>query len=100
MAVDGSVPLPRVLVVECDDALRTTMRTVLSEHGFEVTAIRNGAMALEHTDERPDAIVIDVTLPDTDGRDLCRAMRALGSTAPVLFVTTPEAIADRMTGFG
>jgi two-component system response regulator MprA len=100
MPVNGSVPLQRVLVVEGEDTLRTTMRTVLSEHGFEVTAVRNGAMALEHADERPDAIVIDVTLPDTDGRDLCRAMRALGSLAPVLFVTTPEAIADRMTGFG
>src|SRR4051794_41747781 len=57
-------------------------------------------MALAHADEHPHAMVIDVTLPDTDGRDLCRALRAVGSVAPVLFLTAPEAVGDRMSGFG
>jgi two-component system response regulator MprA len=101
VGVNGSArPAKRVLVVEGDDVLRTTLRTSLSDQGFEVVAVRNGAMALEHADEQPDAIVIDVTLPDADGRDLCRAMRAVGSVAPVLFLTTPEAVGDRMSGFG
>src|SRR4051794_41984647 len=45
-------------------------------------------------------MVIDVALPDSDGRDLGRALRALGCHAPVLFLTTPDAVTDRMTGFG
>jgi two-component system OmpR family response regulator len=100
MRVNGTVSAQRVLVAVGDDELRSTLRGALSEHGFDVTAVRNGTVALQHADEHPDAVVIDVTLPDSDGRDLCRAMRALGSVAPVLFLTTPEAIADRMTGFG
>jgi len=90
----------RVLVAEGDSELRQMLRGALSDEGFEVTLVRNGATALQHVDEHPDALVIDVALPDADGRDLCRALRALGCVAPVLFLTTPEAVTDRMTGFG
>jgi two-component system OmpR family response regulator len=90
----------RVLVAEGDGELRHMLRGALSEQGFEVTVVRNGATALQHADEHPDALVIDVALPDADGRDLARALRALGCVAPVLFLTTAEAVADRMTGFG
>jgi two-component system response regulator MprA len=98
--VNGNATAKRILLVEGDTDLRTSLRGALSEQGFEVTAVRNGAMALEHADDRPDALVIDVALPDADGRDLCRALRTLGSVAPVLFLTTPEAVTDRMSGFG
>jgi two-component system OmpR family response regulator len=98
--VNGRTTAQRVLLVEDDGDLRTRLRNALSEEGFEVTVVRNGATALKHVDERPDALVIDVALPDTDGRDLCRALRALGVAAPVLFLTTPEAVTDRMVGFG
>jgi len=90
----------RVLVAEGDAELRQTLRGALASEGFEVTVVRNGATALQHVEEHPDALVIDVRLPDADGRDLCRALRALGCVAPVLFLTTPEAVTDRMSGFG
>jgi DNA-binding response OmpR family regulator len=90
----------RVLVVVGDDELRTRLRQALAQEGLEVTALRNGGTALKHVDERPDAMLIDVALPDADGRDLCRALRALGCHAPVLFLTTPNAVTDRMSGFG
>ena len=98
--MNGRPTAQRVLVVEDDGDLRTRLRNALTEEGFEVTVVRNGATALKHVDDRPDALVIDVTLPDTDGRDLCRALRAVGIAAPVLFLTTPEAVTDRMVGFG
>jgi DNA-binding response OmpR family regulator len=98
--VDGQSTAQRVLVVESDGELRTRLRGALAERGFEVTVVRNGATALQHVDERPDALIIDVTLPDTDGRDLCRALRALGCVAPVLFLTMPDAVTDRMSAFG
>jgi two-component system OmpR family response regulator len=100
VGVNGSGTDQRVLVVEGDGELRSRLRNALEEHGFEVTVVRNGATALQHADERPDALVIDVELPDADGRDLCRALRALGVAAPVLFLTTPDAVTDRMSGFG
>jgi DNA-binding response OmpR family regulator len=98
--VNGSGTDQRVLVVEGDGELRSRLRNALEEQSFEVTVVRNGATALQHADERPDALVIDVELPDADGRDLCRALRALGVAAPVLFLTTPDAVTDRMSGFG
>jgi two-component system response regulator MprA len=98
--VNGLGTAQRILVVEGDGELRTRLRNALAEQGFDVTVVRNGATALEHADDRPDALVIDVALPDTDGRDLCRAMRALGVPSPVLFLTTADAVADRMAGFG
>jgi DNA-binding response OmpR family regulator len=100
VGVNGSGTDQRVLVVEGDGELRSRLRNALEEQSFEVTVVRNGATALQHADERPDALVIDVELPDADGRDLCRALRALGVAAPVLFLTTPDAVTDRMSGFG
>jgi len=89
-----------VLVVEGDADLRSRLRRKLADEGFDVIAVRNGATALQHVDERPDAVVIDVELPDADGRDLCLALRALGCVAPVLFLAARDSIGDRMAGFG
>src|ERR1700704_3462484 len=47
----------------------------------------------------PDALVIDVGLPDADGRDLCQALRAQGVQAPVLFLTARDSLPDRLSGF-
>lgn len=47
----------------------------------------------------PDVFVLDVGLPDADGRDVCQALRAQGITAPVLFLTARDALPDRLTGF-
>ena len=98
--MNGTLPAQRVLLVTGDEELRARLRRALAEDGLQVTAVRNGSTALQHVDERPDALVIDVALPDADGRDLCLALRALGVVAPVLFLTTREAAGDRMSGFG
>jgi two-component system OmpR family response regulator len=47
----------------------------------------------------PDALIIDVGLPDSDGRDLCQALRARGVQVPVLFLTARDAMSDRLSGF-
>ena len=47
----------------------------------------------------PDALVIDIGLPDADGRDLCQALRARGMQTPVLFLTARDALVDRIAGF-
>jgi DNA-binding response OmpR family regulator len=93
------MPPHRLLVVEDDADLRSLLLRGLGEEGFAVTAVADGTSALEHADERPDAFVIDVGLPDADGRDLCQALRARGCDAPVLFLTARDAVADRLAGF-
>src|SRR5262249_58860293 len=47
----------------------------------------------------PDVLVIDIGLPDADGRDLCQALRARGVQTPVLFLTARDAVVDRISGF-
>ena len=47
----------------------------------------------------PDLLVLDIGLPDADGRDVCQALRARGMTAPVVFLTARDALTDRLSGF-
>jgi two-component system response regulator MprA len=92
---------PLILLVEDDQELRAVLRRSLEEEGFAVRGTGTGAEAMERiSSETPDALVIDVGLPDADGRDLCQALRAQGIQAPVIFLTARDALADRLAGFG
>jgi two-component system response regulator MprA len=93
------VTAQRLLVVEDDADLRSLLRRGLGEEGFEVTAVPNGSSALSHPGDQPDALIIDIGLPDADGRDVCLALRARGWDAPVLFLTARDALTDRLAGF-
>jgi two-component system, OmpR family, response regulator len=89
-----------ILVVEDDDQLRGVVASSLREEGFVVTLAPTGAAALELVERVvPDLLVIDIGLPDTDGRDLCQALRARGNETPVLFLTARDALVDRIAGF-
>jgi DNA-binding response OmpR family regulator len=89
----------QLLLVEDDPDLRSLLARGLSEEGFAVTAVADGAGALAQTDDDVDALVIDIGLPDADGRDVCQALRARGCVAPVLFLTARDAVTDRLAGF-
>jgi two-component system response regulator MprA len=92
---------PLILLVEDDQELRAVVRRSLEEEGFAVSSAGSGAEAVRQISaEAPDALVIDVGLPDTDGRDLCQALRAQGIQSPVVFLTARDALTDRLAGFG
>jgi len=91
---------PSLLIVEDDPALRDVLTRSLRAEGFAASAVATGGELLERAlAERPDALVIDIGLPDADGRDLCQALRAQGLPAPVLFLTARDALTDRLSGF-
>jgi two-component system OmpR family response regulator len=95
------MPAALILLVEDDQELRAVLRRSLEEEGFAVNGAGSGAEALERISaEAPDALIIDVGLPDADGRDLCQALRAQGIQSPVLFLTARDALTDRLAGFG
>jgi two-component system OmpR family response regulator len=72
----------------------------LDAEGFAVSRAGTGAEAMDRVADRvPDALIIDIGLPDADGRDLCQALRARGVQAPVLFLTAKDAVSDRLSGF-
>jgi two-component system response regulator MprA len=91
---------PRVMVAEDDAELRELLVKGLRRHDLDVTGVGTGAQLLAGTEEwRPDALVVDIGLPDADGRDVCQALRARGANMPVLFLTARDTRADRLSGF-
>jgi DNA-binding response OmpR family regulator len=89
-----------VLVVEDDSELLELLLRGLREEGFRAIGASTGHQAIERAGlHELDALVVDVGLPDADGRDVCQALRANGVTAPVLFLTARDAVPDRLSGF-
>jgi two-component system OmpR family response regulator len=98
---NARVTLPRtIMLVEDDGELRSVLARGLREEGFATDAVASGADLLDRVERTvPDAFVIDVGLPDSDGRDLCQVLRARGIQSPVLFLTARDALVDRIAGF-
>ncbi|MGW7406165.1 response regulator transcription factor [Streptomyces sp. NPDC054833] len=90
---------PKILVVEDDHALRDVLRRGLQDEDFEPVLAPDGASALRLATAGIAAAVLDVGLPDADGRDVCQAMRANGFFAPVIFLTARHQLTDRLSGF-
>jgi two-component system response regulator MprA len=91
---------PQVLVLEDDDELRSLLVRGLGEEGFAVGAATTAAELLERVaGNEPDALVVDIGLPDADGRDVVQTLRAQGVGTPVLFLTARDALPDRLAGF-
>lgn len=88
-----------ILVVEDDHPLRDVLVRGLRDEGFETVAAQDGATALRLVGDDVNAVVLDVGLPDADGRDVCQAMRARGFLGPVVFLTAHHRLGDRLSGF-
>lgn len=94
---DGS-PL-RVLVVDDENDLADLLSMALRYEGWDVTTERTGSEALRTARElRPDAVVLDVVLPDMDGPAVLARLRRELPGVPALFVTAKDAVEDRIAG--
>ncbi|HET6505401.1 MAG TPA: response regulator [Baekduia sp.] len=89
---------PTVGICEDDESVRELLRGALEAAGYAVAATARGAEAVTAFTRRPpDMIILDIGLPDADGRDVCHALRARGVACPVLFVSAQD---DRETRRG
>jgi two-component system response regulator RegX3 len=85
----------RVLLVEDDDSIAEPLAAGLARHSFQVSRARTGAEALAAPPH--DVVLLDLGLPDMDGLDVCRRLRA-GSAAPIIVVTARSEEVDRVVG--
>ena len=89
----------RVLVVDDDSAVRRSLSTALGRDGYEVVAAEGGNAALAHLAAvNVDAIVLDVAMPEPNGLEVCRRLRARGDRTPILMLTARDLIDDRVAG--
>lgn len=91
--------LPRVIVVDDDPDLRGLIQRFLTEHGFSVRAVCDGAaLDVALAREPADAVVLDLMMPDEDGLSICRRLRARGDDVPILMLTARGEAVDRIVG--
>jgi DNA-binding response OmpR family regulator len=108
MGTDGALTMPnaqartakRILMVEDDAELRGALLEQLKLHEeFEPVAAESAGQGLQRIkDERFDVVLLDVNLPDMDGRELCRLMRRQGVKAPIIMLTAADTDSDTILG--
>ncbi|GII04725.1 response regulator transcription factor [Planobispora takensis] len=90
---------PAILVVEDDPNIRDIVEVALRFHGFRVRGVTTGGEALDEVHRDPPALVVlDVMLPDIDGFEVCRRIRARDPHTPVIFLTARDATSDTVHG--
>ena len=89
----------RVLIVDDEPNIRDLVAVALRFHGFAPVTAATGEEAMRDVRAaRPDLIVLDVMLPDVDGFEVCRRLRAEGQDVPVIFLTARDTPSDTVTG--
>jgi two-component system OmpR family response regulator len=93
--------MARVGLCEDDPAIRRVVTKSMQLAGHDVLVAHNGgeAVRLFGDDDALDALILDIGLPDADGRDVCRALRSNGQLAPVMFLTALDAVHGKLSGF-
>ena len=88
----------RILTVEDDERIRTSVKLALEDEGWEVAEAENGEQAIALFTQKPtDVVLIDIMLPGIDGFDVCRAVRRL-SDVPIIMVTARADTHDVVAG--
>src|SRR5512137_283670 len=87
-----------ILIVEDDTHIANMLRRGLIFEGFDAVIASTGTQALDLARERmPDLVVLDLMLPELDGMEVCRRLRAAGDV-PILILTAKESVPDRVAG--
>ena len=88
-----------LLIAEDDRAVRQSLERTLRLEGFDVTAVRTGAEAVDScTAKLPDLVILDVMMPDMDGLTACRTLRPQYPELPILMLTARHEVGDRVAG--
>ena len=89
----------RILIAEDDQGVRTSLTRALTFQNYNVTAVNDGAQALEAvTTQLPDLVILDVSMPHVDGLTACRMIREKFRSLPILMLTARHEVSDRVAG--
>jgi len=89
----------KILLVEDDERISEPLVRVLTAEGFDVVHVATGREALDHVvTDRPDLVVLDLTLPDLDGLDVCRQLRGGAADLPIVMLTARREEVDVIVG--
>ncbi|MFE0515254.1 response regulator transcription factor [Streptomyces sp. NPDC058964] len=88
-----------IVVCEDDAAVRDVLKRALEHDGHTVAVASTADSLLRHLEPVPHLVVLDLGLPDADGRDVCLALRARGIDAPVLMLTALDGMHHKVGGF-
>ena len=89
----------RVLIAEDDLLIREGLTELLEDEGYDVEAVTDGRLAVERFKAtKPDFVCLDVMMPGLSGYDVCRAIRAVDETVPIVFITAKSEEIDKVVG--
>ena len=88
----------KVLVVDDDPGVRNAVERALKLERYDVLTARDGADALDQMGWEPDALVLDVMMPNVNGLEVCRQLRSQGDDTPILVLTARHTVTDRVAG--
>ena len=99
MATPDNTQQARILIAEDDQGVRTSLTRALTFQNYNVTAVNDGAQALEAVDAQlPDLVILDVSMPHVDGLTACRMIREKHRSLPILMLTARHEVSDRVAG--
>jgi len=97
--MSAATPNNYIAIIDDDGAIRTALGRALRMENYEVELFENGLSALKAIQLRaPNAIILDLQLPDIDGLEVCRRIRNAGDVTPILMLTARDAVNDRVEG--
>jgi two-component system, OmpR family, response regulator MprA len=92
----------KILVVDDERAVRESLRRALELEGYEIELAADGQEALQRLEgngeSQPDAVLLDVLMPNVDGLEVCRRLRKSGNRVPVLMLTARDEVENRVSG--
>jgi len=97
--MSAASPNNYIAIIDDDGAIRTALGRALRMENYEVELFEDGLSALKAIQLRaPNAIILDLQLPDIDGLEVCRRIRKAGDATPILMLTARDAVNDRVEG--
>lgn len=88
----------KVLIVDDEKDIRNIIRYNLEKQGFKCISATDGDGALEKLNKNPDLIILDIMMPEKDGYEVCKIIRAKGNTVPIIFLTAMDREFDEIKG--